>query len=205
LLPLVVYPPIRQTLKVVFECPSRSFWQVLRPANSPWGLPLRRRWPPHPVWFGPWPWPWPWPRRVKPRPTVGEVYRRPSSFNCLPLPLGWLRMRCPPLPQPQHTGVRLPTTAVGDLVGHSAVDCWHRCLISASSSRTKLVVKLVSLSAAAVAPCTAELADDADTSSALLYCRPRSARTVGLEIGIPKPESLLHSLKLSYQQVFFQP
>jgi len=128
LLPLVVYPLIRQTFKAVFECPSRRFWWALRPANTPWGLPLRRRRPPHPVGFGPWP------RRVKPRPMVGEVYRGPSSFNCLPLPWGQLRTKCPPLPQPQHTGARLPATAVGDLVGRSAVDCWCRCLISASSS-----------------------------------------------------------------------
>jgi len=164
LLPLVVHPIIRQTFKVVFECPSQRFLRALRPANSPWGLPLWRRRPPHPVGLGPWP------RRVKPRPTVGEVYRGLLSFNCLPLPWGQLLTKCPPLPQPQHTGPHLPTTAVGDLVGRSAVDCWRKCLISANSSRTRLVVKLVGLSAAAEATCTAAWADGADASSSASTC-----------------------------------
>jgi len=67
-LPFVVHPLIRQTFKAVFECPSQRFWQALRPANSPWGLPLWRRRPAHLIGFGPWPWP----RRVKPRPRSAE-------------------------------------------------------------------------------------------------------------------------------------
>jgi len=54
LLPFIVHSLIRQTFKAVFECPSRRFWWALRPTNSPWGLPLRRRRRPHPVGFGPW-------------------------------------------------------------------------------------------------------------------------------------------------------
>jgi len=80
-------------------------------------------------------------------------------------------MKCPPLPQPQHTGRRLSSTSVGDPRGFSTVDCWRSCLISANSSRTKLVVKLIGSSAAAVATCTAVFAGDADTSSsAPTYC-----------------------------------
>jgi len=86
LLPRVVHHLIRQTFKVVFECPSRRFWRALRPANFPWGLPLWQRRPSHPIGFGPWP------RRVKPRPTVGGVYSGPFPFNCLPLPWGQLCM-----------------------------------------------------------------------------------------------------------------
>jgi len=157
-------PLIRQTFKAVFECPSRRSWRALRPANSPWGLPLWRRRPPHPTGLGLWPWP----RRVKLRPTDGGVCRGPSLFNCLLLPWGQLRTKCPPLPQPQHTGSRLPTTA--DLVGRSAVDCWRKCLISANSSQTKLVVKLVGASAAAEAICAAAWADDADVSSSASTC-----------------------------------
>jgi len=76
LLPFFVRPLIKQTFKTVFEWPSWSFWETLRSANSPWGLPLWRRWPLHPIGFGPWP------QRVKLRPLVGRVYRGPSSFNC---------------------------------------------------------------------------------------------------------------------------
>jgi len=165
--PRVVHPLIRQTFKAVFGCPSRRFWQALRPTNSPWGLPLRRRRPPHPMGFGPWP------RRVKPRPTVGGVYRGLFPFNCLPLPWGQLRMKCPPLPQPQHMGFRLPSTSAGDLLGRSAVDCWRSCLSSAHSSRTKLVVKLVDSSTAAVATCAVVLVGDIDVdtlSSASTCC-----------------------------------
>jgi len=108
-----------------------------------------------PIGFGPWP------RRVKPRLTVDEVYRWPLLFNCLLLPWKQICPKCPPLPQPQHTGACLPTTTVGDLVSRLVVDCWRRCLISANSSQTKLVVKLVGSSAAAVATCTTDLpADD---------------------------------------------
>jgi len=100
LLLFVVHSLIRQTFKAVFEYPSRRFWRALRPTNSPWGLPLRRRPPPHSVGFGLWPLP----LGVKPGPTVGGVYRELLPFNCLPLPWGHLHMKCPPLPQPQHTG-----------------------------------------------------------------------------------------------------
>jgi len=165
LLPLVVHSLIKQTFKAVFECPSRRYWWALRPTHSPWGLPLWRRRPPHPVGFGPWPLPW----GVKLGPTVGGSYRGPSLFNRLPLPRGQLRRKCPPLPQPQHTGPRLSSTATDDLLGLSAVDCWRSCLISASSSRIKLVVKLDS-SAAAAATCTAVFAGDVDTSSAPTCC-----------------------------------
>jgi len=164
LLPLVVRPLIRQTFKAVFEYPSRRFWWALQPANSLWGLPPWRRRPPHPIGFGPWP------RRIKPRPTVGGVYRGPFPFNCLPLPWGQLCLKCPPLPQSQHTGPRLSPTAAGDPVGRSVVDCWRSCLISANRSRTKLVVKLVGSSAAAVVTCTAVGADDVDTSSSAPTC-----------------------------------
>jgi len=41
--------------------------------------------------------------------------------------------------------------------------------------------------------------------SDLLHGRPRPAHTVGLEIGISKPESSLQCLNLSYQQVLLQP
>jgi len=78
LLPFVVHSLIRQTFKAVFEYPSQRFWRALRPTNSPWGLPLRRRRPPHLVGFGSWPWP----RGFKPGPTVGGVYRGPLLFNC---------------------------------------------------------------------------------------------------------------------------
>jgi len=166
LLLFVVHSLIRQTFKAVFEYPSRRFWRALRPTDSPWGLPLRQRRPPHPVGFGPWPWP----RGVKPGPTVGGVYRGPLPFNCLPLPWGHLRMKCPPLPQPQHTGRRRSSPSVGDPRGLSTVDCWRSCLISASSSRTKLVVKLIGSSAAAVATCTAVFAGDVDTSSSAPTC-----------------------------------
>jgi len=52
LLPLVVHPLIRQTFKATFECPNRRFWRALRPANSPGGLPLWQRRPPHPIGLG---------------------------------------------------------------------------------------------------------------------------------------------------------
>jgi len=165
-LPRIVHPLIRQTFKAVFECPSRRFWRALWPANSPWGLPLWRRRPPHLMGFGPWPWP----RSVKPGPTVGGVYRGPLPFNCLPLPWGQLRMKCPPLPQPQHTGPCLSSTAAGDPLGRSVVDCWRSCLISANSSWIKLVVKLVGSSAAAVATCTAVFVGDVDTSLSAPTC-----------------------------------
>jgi len=165
-LPLVVHSLIRQTFKAVFEYPSRRFWRPLRPTNSPWGLPLWRRRPHHPVEFGPWPLSW----RIKPGPTVGGIYRGPLPFNCLPLPWRQLHMKCPPLPQLQHTGRRLSSTAAGDPLGRSAVDCWRSCLISANSSRTKLVVKLVGSSAAAVATCTAVFAGDVDTLSSAPTC-----------------------------------
>jgi len=141
---------------------------ALRPTNSLWGLPLWRRRPHHPVGFRPWPLP----GRVKPGPTVGGSYRGPLPFNCLPLAWGQLRMKCPPLPQPQHIlGRRLSATFVGDPRGLSTVDCWRRCLISASSSQTKLVVKLIGSLAAAVATCTAVFAGDVDTSSSVsTYC-----------------------------------
>jgi len=130
-LPFVVHFIIRQTFKAVFEYPSQRFWRALRLTNSPWGLPLWRRGPPHTVRFGPWHLS----GRVKPGPTVGGSYRRPLSFNCLPLPWGQLRMKCPPLPQPQHTlGRRLSLTFVGNPRGLSTVDCWRSCLISANSS-----------------------------------------------------------------------
>jgi len=77
LIPFVVHSLIRQTFKAVFEYPSRRFWRALRPTDSPWGLPLRRRRPPHPVGFGPWLLP----QGVKPGPTVGGVYRGPLAFN----------------------------------------------------------------------------------------------------------------------------
>jgi len=58
------------------------------------------------------------------------------------LPLwGQFPRRCPPLPQPQQTKARLPAAAVGDLAGHSATGCCLKRLITASSSRTRLVVK----------------------------------------------------------------
>jgi len=158
MLPRFIHSLIKQTFKAVFECPGRRFWRVLRPANSPGGLPLWRRRPPHPTGFGPWP------RRVKPSPMVGGIYHGPFPYNCLPLPWGQLRIKCPSLPQPQHTGFHLPSTAVGGLVGRSAVDCWRSCLSSASNSQTKLVVKLFGLSAAAVATCTAVIAGDVNTS-----------------------------------------
>jgi len=130
LLPLFVRPLIRQPFKAVFEWPSRRFWQTLQSANSPWGLPLWQRRPPYPIGFGPWPRPW----RVKPKPTVGRIYRGPLSFNCFLPPWGQLLKRCPPLPQPQHTEVYLPTAVVSDLAGCSTVDCRQRRLILASSS-----------------------------------------------------------------------
>jgi len=105
---------IRQTLKAVLEYPSWRFWRALRPTNSPWGLPLRRRRHPHPVGFGPWPWPLR--GGVKLGPTVGGVYRGSLPFNCLPLPWGHLCIKCPPLLQPQHTGVadrRHPSATLG--------------------------------------------------------------------------------------------
>jgi len=145
LLPRVVHLLIRQTFKAVFEYPSRRFWRALQPANFPWGLPLWRRRPRYPVGFGPWLLSW----RVKPGPTVGESYRGPLLFNCLPLPWGQLRTKCLPLPQPQHTGRCLSWRAVDDPRGCSAVDCQRSSLISANSSRAKLVVKLVGSSAAA--------------------------------------------------------
>jgi len=166
LLPFVVHSLIRQIFKAVFEYPSRRFWRALRPTTSPWGLPLWRRRPHHPVGFGPWPLPW----RVEPGPTVGGSYRGPLRFNCLPLPWGQLRMKCPPLPQPQHTGRRPSSTAVDNPRGLSAVDCWRSCLILASSSQTKLVVKLVGFSAAAMVTCTAVFAADVDTSSSAPTC-----------------------------------
>jgi len=115
-LALVIHFLIRQSFKAAFEGSSRRFWRALRPANSPEGLPLFTL-----LGFG-----------------LGlclrELNRGPRSFTCLLLPWWQLCIKCPPLPQPQHTGARLPTTTVGDLVGRSAVACWHRCLISANSS-----------------------------------------------------------------------
>jgi len=142
LLPLVIHPLIRQTFKAVFEWPTWRFWQALRPADSLWCLPLWRRRPPHLLGFGPWP------RRVEPRPTVSGVDRGPLLVNCFFLSWGQLCTKCLPLPQPQHPGACLPTTAVSDLMSRSAVDCWCRCLISANRSRVKHVVKLVSSMAA---------------------------------------------------------
>jgi len=124
----------------------------LRPANSPKGLPLLTL-----LGFG-----------------LGLCLRelKPGPTIVYPLLLPWWQLcsKCPPLPQPQHTGSRLPTTTVSDIVGRSAVVCWHRCLISANSSRTKLVVKLVGLSAAAVTTCTADLADDDLSTSVTSTC-----------------------------------
>jgi len=165
-LPLVVHSLIRQTFRAVFEYPSQRFWPALRPTNSPWALPLWQRRPHYLVGF--WPWSLPW--RVKPGFTVGEIYRGPLPFNCLPLPWRQLRTKCPPLPQPQHTVHRLSSTAAGDPQSRSTVNCWRSCLISANSSQTKLVVKLVSSSAAAVATCTAVFAGDVDTSSSAPTC-----------------------------------
>jgi len=74
-LPCVVHPFIRQTFKVVFECPSRVLGEpcdlltLLGACHSGEGLES-----------------WPWPQRLKPRPTVGRVYRGSFLFNCLPLP-----------------------------------------------------------------------------------------------------------------------
>jgi len=166
LLPLVVHSLIRQTLKAVFEYSSRRFWRALRPTNSPWGLLLWQRRPRHPVGFGPRPLPW----RVKPGLTVGGVYRGPLSFNRLPLPCGQLLTKCLTQPQPKHTGRRLSPTAVNDPRGLLTVDCWCSCLISASSSRTKLVVKPVGSSSAAVVTCTAVFAGNVDLSSSAPTC-----------------------------------
>jgi len=99
---------------------------------------------------------------------------------------------------PTHRG----STAVGDLGGCSTADCWRRCLISASSSQTRLVVKPVGSSTAAVATCCCWLGwwwSPVIFGLNLLYCRPRPARIVGLEIGIPKPESSLHPIKCCFK------
>jgi len=48
----------------------------------------------------------------------------------------WLRERCPPLPQPQHTRVCLPTAAVDNLAGRSTVvrGAWFRPVAHEPSS-----------------------------------------------------------------------